>query len=189
MNLKVFTFAYRPELSGFDTEALDRFCLDKEVFEYQSHFFQREGQAHWTICVRYRVIGANAPSQPDTDWSERDLLLRRRLKEYRIQQAQQTGKPPYIIFTDRQMDAFIRHNVRQLADFGPIKGFGPKKTELFGADILGIVGAFAEEKASLPTQHEQQRSVKPKRPAKKQASPNPVAESPPVAPPEKKDEP
>ncbi len=147
MNIHIFSFPFEPEISGFDTQVLETFCLDKEVFDIQAHFFLREGQPYWTIYVRYRVSGVrnNQPLTDRQNWNERDRLLMDRLRAWRKQKAGEEGIPAYIVFTNRQMEAFVRQKVIHKSAFGPIKGFGAQKIARYGADIIRIVKAFTDQ--------------------------------------------
>ena len=69
----------------------------------------------------------------------------RRLKEWRSEKAKELGWPPYMVFTDKHLMTFISHKINRKEDFGPIKGFGPKKIQRFGEGILGIIQAFLTE--------------------------------------------
>jgi superfamily II DNA helicase RecQ len=152
MEIKIFTFFYRPELEGFDTSALHRFCLDKEVFEVQGHFFLREGRPCWTAWVRYRMAGDTnlplSPSEPGIHWDERDRLLIQRLKAWRKEQASQRGIPHYLIFKNRELEMIVREKISTKAGLGDIQGFGRKKVAEFGEGIVQIVQAFLQEKPS-----------------------------------------
>lgn len=145
MQLKIFTLPFISALGGFDTTVLERFCLDKEVFELTPEFFLREGQPYWTVCVRYRVLtSARDEKQPAApQWNEHEQQLVQQLKAWRSQKAKDLGRPPYMIFTDRQMADMVRLKVTSKADFGPIKGFGAKKIDAFGEEILAIIRVFA----------------------------------------------
>ncbi|MEM9723094.1 MAG: HRDC domain-containing protein [Bacteroidota bacterium] len=149
MKVRIFSFPFQPSLGGFDTYSLEKFCLDKEVLELNAHFFQQENQAYWTVYVRYRLplkekVGTTHAEQL---LSEKDQLLLRRLKEYRGEKAKELGWPPFLVFTKDQMMAFVNQKVSTLEGFGPIKGFGAKKTQRFGKDILEIIRAFQTEKS------------------------------------------
>lgn len=145
MQLKIFTFSFQPALGGFDTTILERFCLDKEVFELTAQFFLREGQPYWTVSVRYRVLtSAQDGRRPSPQWNERDQQLLQQLKSWRSQKAKDLGKPPYLIFTNKQMEDMVHLKVVSKAGFGPIKGFGAKKIDQFGEEILDIIRVFAQ---------------------------------------------
>ena len=150
MKVRIFSFPFLPDQGGFDTDALDQFCLDKEILELSAHFFQQERQAYWTLYVRYRLPDsgnrASTSKFKDRHLNEKDRLLVRRLKEYRSEKAKELGWPPYLIFTQKQLMDFATQKMTTLEGFGPVKGFGGKRVQRFGKDILEIIKAFKAER-------------------------------------------
>jgi len=72
----------------------------------------------------------------------RKSQLRDELRRYRIRQSEPLGKPPYFVFSNAAMEGIYRNlptTAEQLLD---VKGIGPKKLEMFGEDILNIVGRY-----------------------------------------------
>lgn len=73
----------------------------------------------------------------------RKSQLRDELRRYRIKQSAPLGKPPYFVFSNAAMEGIYRDlptTAEQLLD---VKGIGPKKLDMFGDDILHIVGKYA----------------------------------------------
>ncbi len=64
------------------------------------------------------------------------------LREYRRKLAEQQGLPPYVILHDRSLHDICSQRPRQVQDLQSISGIGAKKLELYGTDILRIVGEF-----------------------------------------------
>ena len=147
---KIFTFPYQPALAGFDSNPLERFLLDKEVFELQAHFFLREGQPYWTVWVRYRITGSQPVSvkADQAPRNERDQLLYDRLRNWRREQAEAQGVPPYIILTNKQLATLVQEKIDTKASLGAVKGIGPKKVARYGEAIIGIIEAFTAQNHS-----------------------------------------
>jgi ATP-dependent DNA helicase PIF1 len=60
------------------------------------------------------------------------------LKAFRSQKASQLGQPAFCIFTNAELDGLAAACPRTRADLARCKGFGPKRCEKFGDDILRI---------------------------------------------------
>lgn len=144
MNIKIFSFPFNPSYGGFDTTSLEKFCLDKEVMEFVPQFFVRERQAYWTVWIRYREPDSKPASPSNVLLSERDQLLRERLRSWRSAKAKEIGQPPFVIFNDKQMYELISHKVITKEGFGPIVGFGQKRISKYGKDIINIIKAFVD---------------------------------------------
>ncbi len=64
------------------------------------------------------------------------------LKQYRMKKANELGFKPYFIFNNEQMQSIIDSKPRTKEDLLNLNGFGEKKFELYGEDILAIVRKY-----------------------------------------------
>lgn len=74
-----------------------------------------------------------AAAVPDTE-----LLIA--LKTWRAKRARADGIPAYIVAHDATLETLAAHPPKSLQELRATKGFGPKKSEQYGADILAIIG-------------------------------------------------
>jgi len=63
-----------------------------------------------------------------------------RLRAWRLATAREIGKPPYIICHDSTLRAIAAARPESLADLAAVKGMGPRRLELYGEQILFVVG-------------------------------------------------
>ena len=61
------------------------------------------------------------------------------LKAFRLQRSRQEKVKPYFIFNDAQMGDLIEKNPKSKDELCQVSGFGPVKTEKYGAEILEIL--------------------------------------------------
>lgn len=61
------------------------------------------------------------------------------LKKYRMNKAQEKNLPPYYIFNDITLNEIITYKPTTIEELLAIKGFGPKKCDWYGEDILDII--------------------------------------------------
>ncbi|RIH88409.1 HRDC domain-containing protein [Calidithermus roseus] len=61
------------------------------------------------------------------------------LREWRWQKAKAEGVPPYVIAHDAQLAAIADALPSTPEELTQIKGFGPRKTERYGEEILALV--------------------------------------------------
>ncbi len=59
-----------------------------------------------------------------------------------MKKANELGFKPYFIFNNEQMQSIIDSKPRAKEDLLNINGFGEKKFELYGEDILAIVKKY-----------------------------------------------
>ena len=68
--------------------------------------------------------------------------LQTKLKEYRTQQSIDKSIPPHCIFHNKTIDLICSNPPQTIDDILNIKGFGNKKTNNYGQDILNICNGF-----------------------------------------------
>jgi ATP-dependent DNA helicase RecQ len=69
--------------------------------------------------------------------------LRKTLREWRRNMAQQKGVPAYVILHDSALDELSDKKPATLAELRRVSGFGEKRSELYGSQILEIVAALS----------------------------------------------
>jgi hypothetical protein len=67
------------------------------------------------------------------------------LREWRAASAQEQGKPPYIIAHDKTLEAVAAAKPKTEQELLKVPGFGSKKVETYGKDILAIVNNSAQK--------------------------------------------
>lgn len=75
-----------------------------------------------------------------------DKDLFNRLKEIRLNIAQQKGMPPYIVFHDSSLKEMATYLPQNQDEFLNIKGAGHKKYENYGKDFIGLINDYILEK-------------------------------------------
>ena len=76
------------------------------------------------------------------DMTGEDLALFERLKSWRREKAQETGKVPWQVFTDATFEDIVRRRPVSYAQLSAVSGVGEVKLERYGKDVLGIVREF-----------------------------------------------
>ena len=71
-----------------------------------------------------------------------DAELREYLREWRRTAARERGIAAFIIMHDTSLDELCRVRPRSLSELRSISGFGERKTELYGKEILGALEEF-----------------------------------------------
>jgi ATP-dependent DNA helicase RecQ len=73
-----------------------------------------------------------------------DPELREHLRAWRIKKAKELGMPAYIVMNDNSLDALCRVRPATAGQLMNVLGFGEKKVEKFGAEILAELKRFEE---------------------------------------------
>jgi len=128
MSIRIFTIPFNPEKELFSDEGLSTFLLNKYVKKLYPEFFQINDRAFWTVFVEYETI-VDAEKSGSEDLNEAEILLMKRLKQWRKEKAEKEGIPVFIIAANKQFVDVIRQAPKSLAALREIHGFGKKKLE------------------------------------------------------------
>ncbi|MBU3161626.1 HRDC domain-containing protein [Clostridium frigoris] len=61
------------------------------------------------------------------------------LKAYRLKTSRDEGIKPYMVFSNAEMETLIKANPKSKSELHMVKGFGDKKVEKYGEEILEII--------------------------------------------------
>lgn len=142
MEMTVLTLTYDQTRKGFAAEELEDFCLNKKIHEIQGHFFVHEGMPHWSVLISYEKQVKPEPALARLNETEK--LAYQRLREWRRERSNDLGYPAYLVASNRQLAEMIRRRASSLQAFQGIKGFGRKRIEKYGKDIIHILQHFFE---------------------------------------------
>ena len=160
MKVKVFTLPWRPDGGGFDDGDLVSFLAERTAIGVSEHFFVHEKTPVLVLVVTYRGRDAGPrPSRNDARQRAADPAAeltpdeRRRyeaLRSWRNQHARKTGRPPYVVFTNRQAADIARKAPATRAELGEVQGIGASRVEDFGDQVLALLGSLADTTSELP---------------------------------------
>jgi superfamily II DNA helicase RecQ len=113
--------------------SLPAFCMDR--FGYNRHEARELAVA----------VGAILTSEQLRVESPEAQFRLEALREWRRLLARAKGVPSYRIFSNRMLVDLATTNPRTLEDLKKIKGFGLKKTEAFGSQLVSHLNALPQE--------------------------------------------
>jgi len=91
-----------------------------------------------------RKGGRNKRGQKKQVGADIDPDLREHLREWRRATAKQNGIAAFIIMHDTSLDELCRKRPRSLAELLGVSGFGERKTEMYGEQILDALKSFRD---------------------------------------------
>lgn len=140
MEAAVLTLSFDRERGAFPSEELEDFCLNKKVYSVEGKFFVEEEKHYWSIFIQFeRVVAAGDGVK---DLSPAESKAYEELVKWRKDIAHEAGYPAYLIATNKHLVMMVKKKVRSLSGFGGIKGFGTKRIQKYGKDILHILQKF-----------------------------------------------
>jgi superfamily II DNA helicase RecQ len=146
MKFKVFNIRLTDGLREQDEARLNEFLetvVVKSVFASIAH----TGVNIWSVLLYYEdelALPESAPSEDAED--EQPVILSpdeervyQELKRWRNERATQEGIPPYMIAHNAWLEAMVKLPVQTKDDLLRIKGFGERRTQKYGDEILSVL--------------------------------------------------
>jgi superfamily II DNA helicase RecQ len=142
---RIITIPFDSSKNGFDERPINDFVINKKVVHTRAEFFQREGNAYWTLFIEYDEVLEKTSDRTLQGLNEPQKLLLERLKSWRKERAAKDGVPVFIIATNSEFLEIVRKAPGSYEALKGVKGFGKGKIAKYGEDIIGIVNAFYEK--------------------------------------------
>ena len=143
MPFKIVTVPFNEEKGAFFEEPLNHIPLAKRIIQYRAEFFTINNRAYWTVFVEYEAPDKDTKDDV-TGLNEIDMLLYKRLKEWRRVTAEKRGVPVFIVANNTLLKNIAIKKPVSIESLKSIKGFGKGKIEHYGKDILDIVKGAIE---------------------------------------------
>lgn len=117
------------------------------TFSFETMLQLAETMMSFHIDKELNLVEKEMPSQTIIDSKtkqnsisndEKDIIISK-LKSYRLSKAKEQNVPPYYIFNDATMEQLIQLQPKTIEDLLLVKGFGSKKCQSYGKEILNIL--------------------------------------------------
>ncbi len=161
MRVRVFSLPW-VDPGGFDDHELAEFSAAHVVVDVYEHFFVHDNLPRLVVVLTYREVIAPTVDRrrsrgPAGVAPEEEARLtaeeRERydtLRRWRNASAKQTGKPAYLILTNRQALQIAQRPPATVAELGDVPGIGPARIAEYGEQILGLLSSAAEPEQEAP---------------------------------------
>jgi len=141
MKCKYFSIRLQEDLSISDEATLNDF-LKKIVVRQVYASLVNAPILFWSILVFYDKELHDEEHEEESEpliLTADEEIVYKNLKKWRNIKAGAEGIAAYMIAHNKQLQKMVKLRVRTKEDFLKIKGFGEKRTEKYGDDILGIL--------------------------------------------------
>lgn len=157
MQCKVFALRLDDSLSA-DLAALNVFLNAVDVVFMEQGLVQGH-PAVWSVLVFYENRRGEPPPLPSAEslvkatlevqarLEERDpeeAKLHETLRRWRADRAKREDVPVYIVAPNRLLDEIARVKPKSRGDLETLKGFGPKRLEKYGDELLKLIQSLTK---------------------------------------------
>ena len=168
MAVCIYTIPFEPGKEVFHDEELARFLLNKTVRNMKPEFFISNGRPYWTVFIEYDTLLSDVTDKGRSAEIKDDgqRMFVRKLQEWRKERASKDKLPVFIIATNSELIEVAKRAPQTLESLRQIHGFGKKKVERYGKDIISMVKSFYENKHPGPEPSKEE--IKPPEPPKEE---------------------
>jgi len=150
MKCKVFTVHLQGQRTASDEASLNEFLQSVSVKRIFTSIVNDDGNS-WSVLIFYED-GSQSSEQPhDSEipsitLTPHEELDYEDLKRWRNDRASQDGIAPYMIASNNQLRQMVKLSVKTRDDlFLRIKGFGEKRIQKYGDEILQVLMGMVDE--------------------------------------------
>lgn len=147
MAIKIFTIPFNSEKHAFEDKDMQDFLLNKKVHSLKCGFFQQKQETYWSVLAEYDAVFEKSPAPV---FSEPERILYEKLQAWRKERAEKDGVPVFLVATNSEFTQIVHRAPKTIDGLRTIKGFGKKKAEKYGKDLLALIQAFYERKNGKP---------------------------------------
>ena len=131
-----FTTWLKNELSD---KKNDRNLLERYMFEISDFLIKNNKPITFNYLDKYSLTKDDFSNKEEKLNSDLHINLDKMLREYRLLRSKEDGIKPYFIFSNKELEYLIMQKPKTEGELLEVKGFGPKKLEKYGKDILDII--------------------------------------------------
>lgn len=158
MRITTFKIRLNEDFQAQDKQLLNEFLQNNHILETTSQFVH-DKEHYWSILLRYseKNLMVNEPSPEKYQSSNKlqtpkkyetpqdvflnadEIKILESLKIWRTERAKGDNLPVYMIATNSELFSIAKFKPARKEELIELKGFGEKKIEKFGEDIINIL--------------------------------------------------
>lgn len=144
MNIQVFTIRLASEHLLSDQQKLNDFMQQVTFVKSSTHFVASEESPYWSVLLHYEtVFGVPEKKIPVqvADLTPGAQYVFECLKQWRTEKAETLNVPKFMVCHNSELINIAFHHPKNVAGLKKIKGFGDKKVEKYGEEIISVLSA------------------------------------------------
>lgn len=147
--IRILTIPFDSDKELFDESAVNNFLMNKKLKSMETQFFTSGDKPYWTVFVEYEPILQDVKSEKnrekESSMTDVQKHLYLKLKEWRKEKAEKAGIPVYVVATNSELMEVVVCAPETLENLKSIKGFGSKKVEKYGKELVSLIKTYFEK--------------------------------------------
>lgn len=144
MNVQVFTIRIASEHLLSDQKKLNDFLQQVKFVKSTTHFVASEESPYWSVLLHYETpneVQEKKVCVQVADLTPGAQYVFECLKQWRTEKAEALNVPKFIVSHNSELVNIAFHHPKNVEELKKIKGFGAKKAEKYGEDIIAVLNA------------------------------------------------
>lgn len=144
MNIQVFTIRIASEYLSSDQKKLNDFLQQVKFVKSTTHFVASEESQYWSVLLHYETLKEMPEKKMPVqiaDLTPGAQYVFECLKQWRTEKAEALSVPKFIVCHNSELINIAFHHPKNVEELKKIKGFGAKKAEKYGEDIITVLNA------------------------------------------------
>lgn len=144
MNIQVFTIRIASEYLESDQQKLNDFLKQVTFVKSSTHFVVSEESQHWSVLLHYETLKEETKKKVSVqvdDLTPGAQYVFECLKQWRTEKAEALNVPKFVVCHNSALINIAFHLPKNVDGLKQIKGFGNKKTEKYGEEIISVLNA------------------------------------------------
>jgi superfamily II DNA helicase RecQ len=142
MYVQLFTIRIASPHFLEDQQKLNDFLQQVKFVKSATHFVETTEQQHWSVLLHYEnkpQAKENLVTVEEADLTPGSLYVLECLKQWRTDKAAALSIPKFMICHNSELINIAFHHPKNKEALGNIKGFGAKKIEKYGDEIIAVL--------------------------------------------------
>ncbi len=145
--IRIFAIKFEKKKEIFDDEQINKFIMRKKIINIEKEFFTNNDNVYWTVFIEYdEILPEESKGNKEEGLNEWQNILFQILRKWRKEKADKEGIPVFLIATNKEFKSIVLEVPETLEKLKNIRGFGSKKIEKYGKDIVKIIKNYFKKK-------------------------------------------
>ena len=142
MLVRLFTIRVAPSHFLDDQKVLNDFLEQVKFVKSATHFVESAEKPYWSVLLHYEdklKVKETSKAVEESDLTPGGLYVLECLKQWRTEKAEESNIPKFMICHNSELINIAFHHPKDKEALKNIKGFGAKKIEKFGDEIMEVL--------------------------------------------------
>jgi ribonuclease D len=144
MKVKVFTIRLISEKFHTDQTTLNDFLETVKFVKSATHFVEADEVNYWSVMIHFEDLyeTKKMEEKKEANLNEKQLEVFQSLKQWRAEKAGKMKMANFMVCHNSELIDIAFNQPKSIDELRLIKGFGNRKTDKYGDDIIAVLNAL-----------------------------------------------